>query len=56
MNPTQVPQNNELVSLYAEKGEIVTQLEVAQGRLQQINIRLTQLLGLNQAPAQPVQK
>jgi len=40
--------NNELIQLYTEKGELVTQLEVAQGRLQQINIRLTQLLGLGQ--------
>jgi len=44
-----VPVNpNEITQLYAEKGELVTQLEVAQGRLQQINIRLSQLLGLNQ--------
>ena len=41
-------QNNELASLYAEKGEIVTQLEVGQSRLQQINLRLSQILGLNQ--------
>jgi len=40
--------NDELSKLYAEKGEIVTQLEVGQSRLQQINLRLTQLLGLNQ--------
>lgn len=42
------PVQNELASLYAEKGEIVTQLEVAQGKLQQINLRLSQLLGLGQ--------
>ncbi len=47
MSNVQVPQN-ELSQLYAEKGEIVTQLEVAQGRLQQINIRLSQLLGIGQ--------
>ena len=39
---------NEINQLYAEKGELVTQLEVAQGRLQQINLRLSQLLGLGQ--------
>ena len=55
MNPTTVPQNNELISLYAEKGEIVTQLEVAQSRLQQINMRLSQILNLNQQVPQ-VQK
>lgn len=47
--------SNELANLYTEKGELVTQLEVAQGRLQQINIRLSQLLGLGQ-PHQIVQK
>ena len=41
---------NELSELYARKGEIVTQLEVAQGQLQQINTRLAQILGINQAP------
>lgn len=53
----EVPVNNpnELGQLYAEKGEIVTQLEVAQGRLQQINLRLSQLLGLGQ-PQQIIQK
>lgn len=43
-----VPVPNELSQLYAEKGEIVTQLEVAQGKLQQINIRLSQILGIGQ--------
>lgn len=40
--------NDELARLYAEKGELVTQLEVGQGRLQQINLRLSQLLNLGQ--------
>lgn len=39
--------NNELNQLYAEKGELVTQLEVAQSKLQNINLRIAQLLGLN---------
>ena len=45
---------NQLANLYAEKGEIVTQLEIAQNRLQQINVQLAQMLGLNQQ-APPVQ-
>ena len=53
MQNVPVQGSNELGSLYAEKGEIVTQLEVAQGRLQQINMRLSQLLGLNQVAAAP---
>lgn len=51
MEPVQVPQN-ELNELYARKGEIVTQLEVAQGQLQQINSRIAQLLGLGQPAPQ----
>lgn len=43
-----VPVQNELASLYAEKGELVTQLEIAQGKLQMINNRLSQILGLSQ--------
>ncbi len=54
MTQVNVPQN-ELASLYAEKGEIVTQLEVAQGRLQNINLRLSQILGLGQ-PQQVVKQ
>lgn len=45
---TRIPVPNELGQLYAEKGELVTQLEVAQGKLQQINLRIAQILGLNQ--------
>lgn len=49
---TPVPQsNNEIKSLFAEKGELITQLEIAQGKLQQVNMRLGQLLNLPvQAP------
>lgn len=43
---TPVPQNNEIKSLFAEKGELITQLEIAQGKLQQVNMRLGQLLNL----------
>ena len=49
MNP-----NQELQQLYAEKGEIVTQLEVAQQKLQQINIRLSQILNIGQQQPIPV--
>lgn len=41
----QVPQN-EIAQLYAEKGELVTQLEIGQSKLMQINQRLNQLLGI----------
>ena len=47
MEPTPIPQgNNEIKSLFAEKGELITQLEIAQGKLQQVNMRLGQLLNL----------
>ena len=47
--------NEQLAKLYAEKGELVTQLEVANGKLGQINQQLAQLLGLTavQVPQQP---
>ena len=51
MDATPVPQvsnQNELADLYAKKGELVTQLEVGQAQLQQINNRLAQILGINQ--------
>ncbi len=56
MNPTPVnnPQD-ELRNLYAEKGELISQLEIGQFRLQNINARLNQILGLN-IPQAPVQK
>lgn len=44
--PMTVPQNNELAILYQEKGEVVTQLELGQNKLMQINARLNQLLGI----------
>lgn len=47
MSNQPVPNMNEQLSkLYAEKGELVTQLEVANGKLGQINQQLAQLLGL----------
>lgn len=45
--------NQELANLYTEKGELVTQLEVAQGRLQTINMRIAQILGLGQTSQAP---
>lgn len=50
MSTTPVPANDEVKNLFAEKGEIITQLEIAQAKLQQINARLSQLLGLQQPP------
>ena len=43
---------NEIAKLYAEKGELITQLELAQGKLQQVNFRLQQLLGIQVVPTQ----
>lgn len=53
MEPTNVPTapQDELKNLYAEKGELLTQLEIGQNKLMQVNTRLAQLLGLQiQAP------
>ena len=47
MNP-----QDEIKNLYAEKGELVTQLELANNKLQIVNQRLSQLLGFGQ-PGQP---
>lgn len=53
--PTPIPQgNDEVKNLFAEKGEIITQLELAQAKLQQVNARLAQLLNIPQQPA-PIQ-
>ena len=45
----------EIKNLYAEKGELVTQLEIANSKLQMINNRLSQLLGIGQQPGNPTQ-
>lgn len=50
--PVQSNPNDEIRNLYVQKGELITQLEIAQGQLQQVNFRLNQLLGLTQAPTQ----
>lgn len=42
--------NDEIKSLFAEKGELVTQLEIGQSKLQQVNLRLAQLLNIPQQP------
>ena len=45
---------DEISRLYAEKGELVTQLEIAQSKLQQVNLRLSQILNIGQnQPIQP---
>lgn len=49
MNTTPVPAGNEeMKNLFAEKGELITQLELGQNKLAQVNARLSQLLGLPQ--------
>lgn len=45
--------NDELKNLFAEKGELLTQIELAQGRLQQVNTRLAQLLNIQQQTQVP---
>ena len=52
MPETPVPQNAQVITieeLYRQKGEIVTQLEICQGRLQIINQQLQQILNQQQA-------
>ena len=51
-NPTPIPPQDELKNLYAQKGEVVTQLEIGQATLMQINQRLNQLIGI-QVPQLP---
>ena len=45
---------DEIKNLFAEKGELITQLEIAQSKLQVVNTKLSQLLGLQmqQGPMQ----
>ena len=45
-------QNNqaEVNSLFARKGELITQLEIAQTELAQVNQKLAVHLGINQQP------
>ena len=47
--------NEQLMKLYAEKGELVTQLEIAQGKLGNVNNQIAQTLGLTavQVPQPP---
>lgn len=47
-------QRSELSLLNEEKGDLVTKLEIGQGRLQQINSRIAQILNIN--PVQPNQR
>ena len=57
MDQNQTNPSNELNKLYAEKGEVVTQLEIGQAKLQQLNSRIVQILGIPQGqPPQPVQR
>lgn len=52
VTPTPTPQE-EIKNLYAEKGELISQLEIAQYRLQNVNTRLNQMLGINLGQPQP---
>lgn len=44
---------DEIKNLFAEKGELITQLEIGQTKLQQVNLRLSQLLNLPQIQQVP---
>lgn len=44
---------DELKNLFAEKGELVTQLELGQSKLQQVNLRLSQLLNIQPQQVPP---
>ena len=55
-NVTQVPQgpqtpSQEIGNLFAQKGELVTQIEIAQSKLNLVNQRLSGLLSTNQPVA-----
>ena len=47
--PTPVPQNpgQEIGNLFSQKGELVTQIEIAQSKLNLINQRLSVILNSN---------
>lgn len=59
MTPNIVPQQpitpgQEIQSLFAQKGELVTQIEIAQAKLNQVNQRLAVILNAGQPqPPQP---
>ena len=42
---TQVPKAVDLNELYRQKGELTTQMQIAQGRLQQVDFQIQQALG-----------
>ena len=52
-DPIQVPvnPNQEIQSLFSQKGELVTQIEIAQSKLGMINQRLSAILNVNQPKA-----
>ena len=50
-NPTPVIQNQQVITmedLYRQKGEVVTQLEIAQAKLQMINSQIQQIFNAQQ--------
>jgi len=50
--PTQVtPVPVNIDQLWSKKGQLVTQIEIAQGQLQQINLQLQQILNTQAPPA-----
>lgn len=51
-NPNQQQRDVILSQLYAKKGELVTQIELLQGELKQINQQLSQILSVPVRPPQ----
>ena len=54
MNPTPVQggqPNPQLMELWAKKGQLVTQIEIAQQQLQQVNLQLQSFLNTQAPPA-----
>ena len=48
VQPQKLTPGQEIQNLFASKGELVTQIEIAQAKLQQINQRLSVILNAGQ--------
>lgn len=49
--PQQITPGQEIQNLFAQKGELVTQIEIAQAKLNMINQRLSAILNAGQPSA-----
>ena len=48
--PVPTPPGQEIQNLFTQKGELVTQIEIAQSKLNMINQRLSVILNVGQKP------